>query len=273
MGTPEGGLALALFIVLALPGFVYAAVRKRYLGEMPGDRNIGQSIARGIIFSVLLTAAYFLIGGEFLAGKLGITVLGGDVRINDFRLLAFWVVLLYLVVPLLIAFVLHIRHVRWRGVRGTRTERWPLPRSKHGYSGTPTPWDEAIRSNKDCWVTIRKGDGCWVGGWVTDGSTSSSYPEPPSIYINRAYEVDAQGKRGAAKADSALWVLLAEGDVVFWEKPGKDVEERAKEKNTMASDKSIPLVADGGNPGPDMPAPPSVGGGEGGGPKPPPDGS
>ncbi|GAA2971315.1 hypothetical protein JOD63_000736 [Microbacterium terrae] len=268
MGTPEGGLSLALFVVLALPGFVYAAVRRRYLGELPGDRSVGQAIARGIIFSIGLTAVYLLVGGDLLARNLGLSVTDEVMEVTDFRLLAIWVILLYLLVPLLIALLVHHRHIRWTGIPGSRTEKWPLPRSKYGYLDTPTPWDEAVRHNKDCWVSIRKADGHWVGGWVTDGSISSSYPESPSIYINRQYEIGPNGARGRPKPDSAVWVLLADGDVVSWERPGKDTEEHVKEMTYMERSR----IGSGNEE--EKPEEthqlPSVGGGSGGGAKPPP---
>jgi hypothetical protein len=61
MGVPEGSLAIAAFIILALPGFILAAVGRWARGESTADRDVGLTFARGTVFAVALTAVYLVV--------------------------------------------------------------------------------------------------------------------------------------------------------------------------------------------------------------------
>lgn len=216
MDLIEGSFALAAFIVIALPGLVYAAIRRWARGEGSTDRDFGLSVARGAILSVALTAVYLLIfGGTLWAG----VAPGADadtVIVGDPRILALTVLGLYLLVPAAIAVMLNHRHLIWLPVRRAAWIRYP--RSRHGYSDTPTPWDHAGRKHQAAWVRIRKSNGDWIGGWFTAGSYASAYPEPRAIYIDQQFQMTKEGALGPAIPGAGVFVSITDDDIVIWER-------------------------------------------------------
>ena len=219
MDAIKGSFAVATFVIIALPGLVYAAVRRWARGEEPADRNFGLSVARGAVFAAGLTGTYLLIFGEALGRGIAAGTDADTFVVGDARTLALTVLGLYLAVPAAISVALNHRHLEWSPVRDVRWLRFP--RSKNGYSDTPTAWDHAARRNSSSWVKIRKADGTWVGGWFTNGSFASMYPEPKSIYIDQQYEMSADGNVGSEIPGAGVLVTVTDGDIVIWTSQSK----------------------------------------------------
>jgi hypothetical protein len=215
----EGSFALATFVVIALPGLVYAAVRRWARGEAPEDRNFGLSVARGADFAAGLTGIYMLIFGDALGLGVAAGTDADTLVIRNPRALALTVVGLYLAVPGAIALALNHKYLEWLPVRSANWLRYP--QSKNGYSDTPTAWDHAARRNSSSWVKIRKADGGWIGGWFTKGSFASTYPEQKAIYIDQQYQMSAGGNFGTAIPGAGVLVTVSDGDIVIWEDPTK----------------------------------------------------
>lgn len=216
MGIPEGSFAVAALIVFAFPGFVYGAVRRWARGERAGDRDTALSIARGAIFSVVLTSVYLVLAGGALFSGLTAGPKEETLALADARAVGGVVLVLYILVPLVIALLLHRKDIHWRetDADGRRRLRWP--RSVHGYEGTPTAWDHAVLRNVHSLVKIRRADGIWVGGWYSGGSFASTYPEPPSLYLDRQFAMTEDGNFTGEVTGTGVYLRIADDDVVMW---------------------------------------------------------
>ncbi|WP_430644934.1 DUF6338 family protein [Agromyces sp. GXS1127] len=234
MGLPEGSLAVAVFVVMALPGIVYAGVRRWARGELAGDRDVGLAIARGVVLSVALSSIYLLVLGDGLISGVGAGSDADTLVITDPRAVAVTVLCLYVLVPLVLSLALNFRFIEWN-IR--EKGRFRLPSSKYGYTGTPSAWDHAARAGQQAWVKIHKGDGRWIGGWVTQGSFATTYPEKPSIYIAQQYIMTEEGNFGPAIPQTGVYVTIGDDDIVIWTKPAL----------SQASGWDTPATVDGGS--------------------------
>lgn len=219
MGIPEGSFAVAAFVVFALPGLIYAAVRRWSRGEQSEDRDFGMSVARGVIYSLALSGVYLLLFGEHLFTGLKGGADADTIAFADVRMVAWVILVLYIVVPGVIAVILNSRHIVWEPVGKLSWIRFP--RSRYGYSSTPSAWDHAARRNQNAWVKIRRADGKWVGGWVTKGSFVTTYPEKPSIYIDKQFAMKDDGNFGPEVAATGVFITIGDGDIVVWAKTDK----------------------------------------------------
>lgn len=232
MGIPEGSLAIAAFIVLALPGFIYAGVGRWARGESATDRNVGLTVARGAVFAVALTGIYLLFFGNWLYDGLGTGAATDAVIITNPRLLGLAVLLFYIAVPTVASIVLHRRRIEWvspnwatdakaNAKRGLRWVR--LPQSKHGYNSVPSAWNHATEQNHQAWVKIKRSNGEWVGGWFTKGSFVTTYPEPRSIYIAHQFRMTDDGNFDGEDPipGAGVFLMISDDDVVFWTNPAR----------------------------------------------------
>lgn len=210
MGLPTDSLGIVTLIILALPGLIYAATRRWARGEVAGDRDLGLGIARGTVFAVALTSVYLLLLGPRLFSGLAASS-DNEVAIVDARLVALKTLGLYIVVPAAISLLANAKHLDW-SLKST-------PKSKHGYTSTPTPWDDLVGTKQNAWVKIQRANGDWVGGWYSGGSVASTYPEPPSIYIADQFEMTDDGNFLEPVGEgTGVFVSLSDGDVVIWSK-------------------------------------------------------
>jgi hypothetical protein len=235
MGVPDGSYAIAAFIVIALPGFIYAGIRRRLRGEYSEDRDVSRTIARGATFAVALTAIYLLAFGDWIFEGLASGNDSNPVIIADAQRIGLTVLVLYIAIPAVLSVLLQIRHIAWRAPTWPKhTPRWlrswmawvRYPSSKRGYDATPTAWDHSITRNHSSWVKVKRGNGEWVGGWYTKGSFATTYPEARSIYIDRPYTMTDDGAFGEATQDSGVFLMINDDDLVFWETPGKDLKQK-----------------------------------------------
>lgn len=214
MDLIEGSFAVATFIVLALPGIVYVAVRRWARGESAEDRDFGLSFARGVVFAVALTCVYLLAFGESLGAGIASGRDADTLVIGDARVVALTILMLYIVLPAATAFGLNSRHVMWQRIGESRWLRYP--RSRHGYTNTPSAWDHAARKGQSSWVKIQKANGDWIGGWVTRGSFVSAYPEPRSIYIDAQYAMTSDGNFLNPVPGAGVFLSISDDDIVVW---------------------------------------------------------
>lgn len=198
MGLPGSSLALAALVIVALPGFISAGIRRWARGEFAEDRMPALSLARGATFAVVLTSIYLIIFGGYLYESLRAGRGADTIAINDPRRMALTVILFYVVVPTVAGLLMNSRHIKWRAppkLADNSLVKWVrVPYSKHGYGSTPTSWEHAVTRNDQSWVKILCSDGLWVGGWYTKGSFTTTYPEPHSIYIDRQFAMSDEGE-------------------------------------------------------------------------------
>lgn len=233
MGVPEGSFAVATFVVIALPGFIYASIRRRFRGESIEDRDIGLTIARGAVFAITLTAVYLVLFGPMLFAGLEAKADADALSISDPSRLGITVLVLYVAVPTILTMLIHIRHTRWPALQlPEKTPTWILtgliwirvPRSRDGYSSIPNAWNHAVSANSNgVWVKVRRSNGDWIGGWYTEGSAASMYPEPRSLYIAEQYEMTSKGGIQMDKAvpGTGIFLMIGDDDLVIWSRdPG-----------------------------------------------------
>jgi hypothetical protein len=237
MGVPEGSFAVAAFIVLALPGFIYAAVGRWARGESATDRDVGLTIARGAVFAVVLTAAYLFVFGGWLYEGLKPGGNPDTLVIANPRLLGLAVLVFYIAVPTAVSVVLHRRRITWSRPgwavdadgNGKRGLEWVLlPQSKHGYNSVPSAWDHATAQNHQAWVKVKRSNGEWVGGWFTQGSLVTTYPEPRSIYIAHQFRMTKDGNFDGEDPipGSGVFLMINDDDMVFWSNPARAEDEK-----------------------------------------------
>ncbi|MEI2269476.1 DUF6338 family protein [Microbacterium sp. No. 7] len=231
MGIPASSFAVAAFVVIALPGFIYAAVSRRFRGEAATDRDVALTVARGAVFAVTMTAFYLAFLGAGLLGSLSAADTPDSFVVNNPKYLGGVVLILYVAVPAIVSLLLNWRHVEWSNPAWTLREDgsrkavlgWVrYPRSRHGYSSMPSAWDHAASENHGAWVRVRRSNGEWVGGWYTAGSFATTYPEPRSIYIARQYVLKDDGTIVKPEPNTGVFLSIGDDDMVFWTNPKRN---------------------------------------------------
>jgi len=231
MGIPAGSFAIAAFVIIALPGFIYAAVCRWFRGESAADRDVPLTIARGAIFAVAMTAVYLATFGNDLFASLQPGSQADSLTVTHPGDLGRAVLLLYVVVPVVVSFILNLRHVKWdhpkfltgnngKAFRGSGWVR--LPRSRHGYSSIPSAWDYAASQNHNSWVKVKRANGDWVGGWYTDESFVTTYPEPRSIYIAHQHTMKPDGTIDEPIPQTGVFLSIDDDDIVIWNNPNRE---------------------------------------------------
>lgn len=222
MDLPESSIAIAALIIIALPGFISTGVRRWTRGEYAEDRMLGLSIARGATFAITLTSIYLLLFGDLVLGSIRGGKNADTLIINDARGLALIVLVLYVIVPAAVSLVLNREHIEWNVPAEFAQKpvlKWArVPASKHGYRATPSAWDHATIQNQQAWVKIQRSDGQWVGGWYTEGSFATTYPESRSIYIAQQYAMNNEGEFGEAIPNTGIFLVIGDNDLVIWTK-------------------------------------------------------
>ncbi len=223
MDLPTNGFTMAVLIAFVLPGLIGATIRRKFIGETHEDRDIGISIARGIVFSTVLNGIYLLLANENIIGifKNGNEAISGKAIINRYDVAL--LIVAYCVVPAILSLFTNRRHIIW--VQATDSQRKPwtwirLPQSKYGHTGVPTAWDFAIMTNQPALVRVRKAKGEWVGGVFDAGSAATAYPEPRSLFIAKQWDMNEQGEfvGDEPHLDQGVFVTIEDGDLVLWNK-------------------------------------------------------
>jgi len=208
MSLPVTEFGILSLVILAVPGLVYSTVRRWSWGETFTDRSVGLAIARGTTLAVVLNSLYLIIFGREISDILTFNE-AGAISVHNPRGLGIWILILYILAPLLLSLILNWTHLRL-------VKQFPYIRSKHGLVRSPTPWDDLVRYRSDAWIKIRRANADWVGGWYSGGSVASSYPESPSIFIGHQYEMDGDGAFGDPIPDSGVYLKIADDDIVIW---------------------------------------------------------
>lgn len=214
MTVPNGSFAVAALIILALPGLVNAGIRRWARGEDASDRNLGLSFARGLVFAVALTSGYFSVAGPYVFAGVSTGQKADTLTVVDPRQVGLTVIVFYLLLPAALSLILNLKHIAWISIERAPWIRYP--RSRAGYTETPSAWEFAALRLDSCWVRIRRADGKWIGGWFTKGSFANSYPEEQAIYIGEQWVVDSDGNFVAPVPSTGVYVKMVDTDVVQW---------------------------------------------------------
>ena len=217
---PTTFFGVAAIVAIVVPGLVYAAIRTALQGFVAADQSVTARIVQAVLISVLLDSLYLvLLGGwafEFVPRN--------AVAIAHPRILGLLVFVLGVFIP---AFVAYVRYgqAAWTTKVATATGPfvgrvlgWAIPHT--GYRSVPTAWDWIAPKKSFKWVRVLNANGRWVGGWATEDTFFSSYPEKRELYIPEQWDLDPDGKfLERSEATSGVWLSLEGAQVVEWLEP------------------------------------------------------
>ncbi len=238
MDLPGSSFTIFAFLILALPGLIYAAIRRRLKGERFEDRNFGLTLARVILFSVLLDSIYLSVASREIAK--GLTFGAEDaIGVSDAEAVGTNVLVFGFIIPAILALLIHYRPVsvdRTINFFGRPIEASLLVQ-RNGKNAVPTAWDFAAERVSQSFVRIRRADGTWIAGWYTRGSFMSTYPEPRSIFVGTQFAVGDDGTiRQQIEGSRGVWVAITDTDVVNGSTESKGEEQMVNRKRDNASD-------------------------------------
>ena len=217
MIIPTTLFGIAAVVALVVPGLVYAAIRTTLQGFVQADQSVTARIVQAVMISVLLDSLYLVV----LGGWLFDFVPQSGVAIPHPRILGFLIFVLGVLAPAFIAYLRYSQAVWVSKVSGAIAPAvdhvlgWAVPHT--GYRSVPTAWDWIASKKAYKWVRVLNAQGRWVGGWSTDDTFFSSYPEPRDLYIPEQWDMDKKGTfLQRSERTSGVWLSLEGAQVVEW---------------------------------------------------------
>jgi hypothetical protein len=229
MQIPSSTFAVVAFVVLFVPGFVFAVVRIWMRGFRADDKGIDTRIAQALVVSVILDAVYLIVVFPWLPSLVDVS----DKAIKVLRPigLGFTILIAAVIVPAIIAALIYRP---WKAsvvatlevnplrpiVRFAREVAARLPvrfERQWSYNSVPTAWDWGAARPKNRYVRILYPDGRWFGGYYDGDSYVSTYPEPRDIYISQPWKISETGAFQERNTESVgMWLAIPEGAIVEW---------------------------------------------------------
>lgn len=74
----------------------------------------------------------------------------------------------------------------------------------------PTAWDYFMHKRKSCFMIIHLKDDSMIGGYYGQNSYSSTYPDEPSVYLEKSFKINSDGTFGEEITDSFGLVIFKE---------------------------------------------------------------
>jgi hypothetical protein len=74
----------------------------------------------------------------------------------------------------------------------------------------PTGWDYFVHQRRSCFMIIHLKDDNMIGGYYGENSYTSTFPNEPSIYLEKAFKINPDGTFGSEIADSFGLVISKE---------------------------------------------------------------
>ena len=215
--VPSTATQLLITLVLVVPGFVYHGVLIRIGGRTPADADLSSRLMRAIVASTIFALTYLVIVGTQIEDVLTTTP---EEALQHLRRYAIASIVGVVVVPVLAA-----AGMTWAlgSERFQRIKHRLLPDRWNRIDTRPSAWDVAFAAAEDpCFVRVQMKDGTWYAGYFGPDSYASSFPDPPSLFLEISYAVDDEGQilnpiEGNASAvidcsESVLVEILPSGD-------------------------------------------------------------
>jgi Family of unknown function (DUF6338) len=210
---PTSVFQLAAVLLLAVPGIVYTAARRRLVGPTPEDQAFSVRLTRALAVSVVLDLVYVLALSPWIVRPAEQRRTGEDILnwIATRPATSAGVALLLLVViPTAVALIGQLR------LRRPFRLRRPVSLAPI-YHPTPSAWDRAAPDRGRAFVRIFTEDGHWVGGWLGPASYLSTYPQPRDIFIDVEWTLSKTGDFLTPVPDSlGVYVPLTGKERVAW---------------------------------------------------------
>ena len=80
----------------------------------------------------------------------------------------------------------------------------------------PTAWDYFVHKRKSCFVIIHLNDDSMIGGYYGKDSYTSTFPDEPSIYLEKSFKINTNGTFGEEIPDS-FGLVISKSDFKFLE--------------------------------------------------------
>lgn len=180
---------LSIFIVFVAPGVVAATVFN-YIGSSVRKR-LADYLVELITFSMFYLALFF-----WLVDLLYSPV----VRSHAFLLYPLEILAIF-VVPAFLG---------WLGTYLLRS-RWLRRFARLTVHPDPMAWDYIFNRNKSYWVVFHHKNGKMIGGYYSDNSFVSGYPDDQEIYVEQMWYLDKYG-RFLSKDDRSMGGYIKASD-------------------------------------------------------------
>jgi hypothetical protein len=234
---PNTWAQILVLLAAVVPGFVYQITRRALRGPSPDEIDVTIRVLRAVATSALFVAVYFLVLGRWLVQAFDVH----DLSKLGVRTAALSSLSLVLVIPWVSARLVYYLTTAtwWVDVRESLIERLGLRRP---YDPTPSSWDflfsraEWLFARADgsgCWIRLLTADGQWVGGWFGGESFASSFPHARDIFIEKAYELNSDGRfTGRVTASGGVYVRC--DDIRLLDFPTNSPEEEQQDNASSA---------------------------------------
>lgn len=207
-------------ILLAIiPGFIYQGARGRLRGPTPDEQEITVRILRALAMSGFLTLVYVVVLGSHLTtAATNPTYFTDPSHPQDVRRIALAAIGLVFAAPAAFAWTVHFWKTHFE-ITG-----WCIRRTGEEFSSydpTPTAWDFAADHMGRGFVRVYTSDNTWVGGRSEEQSYFSGYPETREIFLQEAWELDADGVFVRPIPQTAgVWIRCDDAQFVQFLMPG-----------------------------------------------------
>lgn len=198
---------IAIVVLFFVPGSIYLWTYERFVGRLAltGTERLLRAVTMSAIVYAFFSVWLVRLATRSLTGNLALWegVAAG--------------LILLLGAPFVLG--IGVSQVRRRGL----TFRWlGWLTSMHP---APTAWDFAFEGAGGAFLRMKLKNGTFVGGTFGEGSFASSYPEPPSVFLERAWHLDEEG-RFVEPLDGSrgLYIGLDDVESVEWLEVRDDVE-------------------------------------------------
>jgi hypothetical protein len=241
---PSSTFAVVAFVVLFVPGFVFAVVRIWMRGFRADDKGIDTRIAQALVVSVILDAVYLIVVFPWLPSLVDVS--DKAIKVLHPVGLGMTILIAAVIVPAIVAALVYRP---WRARIVATFESNPLRPIAHFardiiarspvqlerrwiYSSVPTAWDEAATKPANRFVRILLPDKRYVGGWYGPGSYVSTYPEPRDIFISDPFVMSGDGDfEKPLQGSMGLWMSIPDGAIVDWVDPNYEPEQQHTEED------------------------------------------
>lgn len=231
MSLPTSFFGVFAMIALVIPGVVWASVRTLLQGFKGPDRVAGERLIQAIYVSTVLDAFYLVAFGWLLAPMVSI---GDRLLLQQPVEIGIVVLAFGLAIPAATAYIAYGEVPFVRAIRVAIRKRAPgwlvnvLPVT--GFSSSPTAWDWAAPTKGNNWVRVLTAQGRWIGGWFSDQSFFSTYPEPRDLYLPEQWILDKNGDfLRPAPGSAGVWLSLEGAQLVEWTQPVNEQTNEAEE--------------------------------------------
>lgn len=216
MTVPSTAIQVLVTLVLVIPGFVFQATRIRLVGRSLGDADLAGRILRAIVLSTIFALIYlFAIGPTIISEESP-----SDLILKNPRTSAFLGLVGAFLLPAAVAALPASPRIIGSAYAATGFKNTVLalaPSAWTRHDNRPAAWDVAFQTAEEGWyVRIKHSDGTWYAGYWGPSSWASTYPDPPTLFVETEHLVDDQGVIGDEVSGSKGTVIQC-GDAILIE--------------------------------------------------------